>query len=449
MGTRHPEDVHVPFIVASLVIGVFGGFTLAVSLPVEAALGRIDAGWLAHAQAHGHLQVVGFAGLFVIGMALKLGPRFAGRASPAFLRLVMPGLTLSVAGLLMRAIAQPLASHSPFGGLLIAGAVTELAGAALLSGVLASTMWRGARRGDPSCLFLTGTAVWLLTQAALGAWWLTELALEAGTILDATKSAALVHLQLFGVILAALLGVGFRSFPTFFGAPPPHVWVSLTAFALLTVGLALWTVGGAIDGPFLSAVAGLGRFEVGAAIFCALTAFGLGRRGHRLAPASRGYIWALRPVMGWLTVTGGILIWSGTTSLVTSDPASIETLDALRHVFAIGVVTLAIIGMAQLILPEFASERLVGHPAPWRGVAFGSALSIAAALRGLVPLSGLDGEPRWWLMALAGIIALMAIAVFGLSYWRARRGHVAYMARMAAMRARGPELRMVGDQETT
>ena len=82
---RHPirpraanEGTHEWFLLASLAFAVLGGFTLAVALPVERALDRFDVGWLSHAQVHGHLQVMGFAGLFVIGVASRLGPRFAG-----------------------------------------------------------------------------------------------------------------------------------------------------------------------------------------------------------------------------------------------------------------------------------------------------------------------------------------------------------------------------------
>ena len=62
------DRVHVPFLMSALLLGVFGGFTLAVSLPIEMAMGDFDVGWVAHAQVHGHLQAVGFAGLFVLGM---------------------------------------------------------------------------------------------------------------------------------------------------------------------------------------------------------------------------------------------------------------------------------------------------------------------------------------------------------------------------------------------
>jgi uncharacterized protein involved in response to NO len=75
-----PSDaVHVPFVIVSLAITKGVGLTLAVVLPIQLAVGSIDLGWIAHAQVHGHAQVVGFAAFFVLGVAMRLAPRFAAR----------------------------------------------------------------------------------------------------------------------------------------------------------------------------------------------------------------------------------------------------------------------------------------------------------------------------------------------------------------------------------
>jgi hypothetical protein len=136
----------------------------------------------------------------------------------------------------------------------------------------------------------------------------------------------------------------------------------------------------------------------------------------------------------WLAATGVLLFSTGLQSMFAGEATSFATLDALRHVFGIGVVTLAIVGMAQLILPEFASERLVSKPGSWRGPFFGIALSVAATLRGVVLLVGLEGDQRWWAMAAAGILGWVAVAVFGVLVWRAVRSHRAYLERLRQAR---------------
>ena len=97
-------------------------------------------------------------------------------------------------------------------------------------------------------------------------------------------------------------------------------------------------------------------------------------------------------------------------------------------------MTLAIVCMAQLMLPEFASERLVGTPAAWRGAAFGAMLSAAAVLRGLLPLWGLDGDARWWAMAAAGLLGWVALAACWVLLRRAQASHLRYLERLRQMR---------------
>lgn len=440
-----PDRVHVPFLAASLMLGVFGGFTLAVSLPVEAALGGFDVAWVAHAQVHGHLQVIGFGGLFVLGMAMRLAPRF-GRGDLAFPRLVRPGFILLVIGLLLRAFGQPLADEPVFAMLLVAGALAELLGGLAFIAILGATLAPALRNPGPHALLLFGAPLWLVVQATLGAWWLTELAVDGRTILEHTRDSALVNVQFFGILLSAILAVGMRSFPTFFGMPPINRTAGIAMALLLHIGLTAWTVAAVVRaelGLDTTAIGSVGAAVVGLATMMAVISFGLARRKHRMAAASRGFVWALQPVLAWLALTGLGLAWAGMRGVIGGGGLGVEELDAIRHVFAIGVVTLAIAAMAQLMLPEFASERLVNPPAPWRGAAFGLALSVAAVLRGVLPWGGLDGDAEYWAMALGGTIALLAVSAFGILYWRARRRHVAYTVRMAALRARNASLKTV------
>src|SRR5215213_253463 len=83
-GTRRVvarEDWTFPwYIGGALVTALVGGFVLAVLLPLAVVLDwRWGTRWRALVQVHGHLQIVGWLGLFIAGMALRLAPRFAGR----------------------------------------------------------------------------------------------------------------------------------------------------------------------------------------------------------------------------------------------------------------------------------------------------------------------------------------------------------------------------------
>ncbi len=440
-GARPRDAVHGRFVTASLLFGLLGGFSLAVSLPIEVIVGSVDASWVAHAQVHGHIQVVGFAGLFIAGMAFRLVPRFGGRPKMALPRAEGAVFVLLVLGPLARALGQPLADFPVFAAITLVGLAAELCGALLLAAMLASTLWGAVRRLEPHAILLTGAGAGLVVQAALGAWWIGATVLDGRTLVATPEDRALLHLQLFGFLLPAILGVGMRSFPTFFGRKPPGARAGNAVAATWVVGLTLWagaetsmaTAGGR---PWL--VAGLGQALVGGAVLLAIVSFGPWRRASRLAPASRGLAWAIHPAVLWLAVTGVALVATAVQALLDGTTVAPLTLDAVRHVFVVGVITLAIFGMAQLILPEFASERLVARPGAWRGPAFGVTVSLAAFLRGVLPLAGLGGTERWWAMAVAGSLAWGAILVFSVLCWRASRTHRAYLQRIE--RFRGSEL---------
>ncbi|MGE3960510.1 MAG: hypothetical protein AB7F65_02360 [Dehalococcoidia bacterium] len=436
---NHPRDaVHERFVIASLAYAVLGGFSLAVSLPIEVIVGSVDASWVAHAQVHGHMQVIGFAGLFIVGMAFRLAPRFGGRSSMAVPWAETPVFVLLVIGPLARALGQPLAELPAFAAVAGLGAAAELVGAVLFAAMLTRTLGAAVRRLEPPAILLTAAGFGLVAQAVLGAWWVGETALDGHTLVATPENRVLLHLQLFGFLLPAILGVGMRSFPTFFGRKPPGVRAGNAVAATWLVGVLLWTgaeTAGATSGGRPWLLAGTGQALVGGAILLAIVSFGPWRKASRLAAASKGLAWAIHPAVLWLAVSGVLLVGTAAQALVGGSTVSPITLDAVRHVFLVGVVTLAIVGMAQLILPEFASERLVRHPGAWRGPFFGAAISLVALLRGVLPLAGLGGMDRWWAMAVAGSLGWTAVGVFAVLLWRASRAHRAYLQRIERFRS--------------
>ena len=135
---QQPFSRVAPLLRAALLLGTGGGFALATVLTLTAAFAiSIGPWWSATAQAHGHLQLYGWAGLFVLGVAFHFLPRLRG-APLAAPRLVPWILGTLVLGLLLRALSQPLfaATGAPIWPLLlVASGVLEcaaLVGAALL-----------------------------------------------------------------------------------------------------------------------------------------------------------------------------------------------------------------------------------------------------------------------------------------------------------------------------
>ncbi|HEV2660781.1 MAG TPA: hypothetical protein VGU68_09280, partial [Ktedonobacteraceae bacterium] len=106
---KHVSFVHIaPYLRASLLLGSGGGFALATVLTLFPISGiPLGSWWEAVVQTHGHLQLFGWAGLFVVGVALYFLPRLRGTplARPALLPWL---LGVQVASLLLRFLSQPL-----------------------------------------------------------------------------------------------------------------------------------------------------------------------------------------------------------------------------------------------------------------------------------------------------------------------------------------------------
>ncbi len=420
---------HQPFIAAALAFGVLGGFSLAFTLPLEAALGRVTVGWMTHTQLHGHIQTIGFATLFIIGVVLRLLPRFGGSELRG-VRLQRPMLFALVTGVLLRVIGQPLASYPLFAGITVTGAAFELCGVVLFAYTACATLRSAIRTGAPTALLLAGAAAWLVVQSTLGLWWIGRMAADGREILGARESAVLVNIQFFGVLLGALLGVGSRSLPTFFGRTAVAATAGRIAALLLNVGLAAWVAGGYFDIP---RCASAGAAAVGAAILIVAWSIGAWRFPGRLAEASKPLGWGLLPVGVTLGITGLALFATGVRGFGEGAAPSTAAVDSTRHLFALGGVTLGIVTMGQLILPEFASERFAGKPGAWRGPTLAALLVPAALLRAVPVAVGLSGEARWWLLTIAGGLGWAAITTFAVLMRRAARSHRRYLDKIASL----------------
>ncbi|MCS7312845.1 MAG: hypothetical protein NZ742_08035, partial [Acidobacteria bacterium] len=106
------RELDIGFFWAALALATFGGFTLGVGLVWPMAWGRnLPADLAVWIQVHGHLQLVGWAGLFIMGVSLFFLPRLAATplTRPGW---VSPILGCTVGGLLLEALPRLVGSRS-------------------------------------------------------------------------------------------------------------------------------------------------------------------------------------------------------------------------------------------------------------------------------------------------------------------------------------------------
>src|SRR5579884_704213 len=286
MVTRKKHSAHVrdrqqvpfaqvaPVFRAALLLGAGGGFLLACVLTVTSMSGiMLGSWWDALAQAHGDLQVFGWAGLFVVGVSLYFLPRLRG----APLLAVWPIywiIGLEAGALCLRAIVQPLlvvTDQHIFWLLLVGSGIMQclaLSGVVLL---LVLTFFEGPalakRPAFGSTLPLIACSLGCLELAAivnLINLWQTQ------SIVPAMGDQLFVTLGVFGFLLPMALGMSARSLPMYAGldAFPPRQLLSL-AFAYIA-GLLLFCAGILIN---WLAIEGAGMILVGGVLISFILLF--------------------------------------------------------------------------------------------------------------------------------------------------------------------------------
>ncbi|HLJ80882.1 MAG TPA: hypothetical protein VKT52_05300 [Ktedonobacterales bacterium] len=390
-----------PVIGTALLLGASGGFALAAILTLTRLL-RVPLGpwWVALAQAHGHLQIYGWAGLFVLGVAFHFLPRMRG-APLAFPRLVPWIVALQAASLLLRTVSQPLmaaASESLSdlwrAGLLVSGALEVLA---LLGAValIAATVVRGPALASRPALrsvlpFIAVAFVCLALASVINAANLITLAVSprsAASVIPEPGDALDVTLGLFGFLMPMALAMSARSLPMYAGLeafPKRLLWPLAYTYA---GGLALTLIGalstGGPAGAWSARLGGMGMITIGSVLCLFVAAFmrvmrtrgRLPRRVATLAPdagaaaqnyrshitnerggygpfvalVASAYLWA---------VFGGILLTLSGCWQVLGQSAPIP-IDAPRHSLALGFIALLICGVAPRMLPGFSGGRIL------------------------------------------------------------------------------------------
>lgn len=384
------------FLKAALLLGAGGGFLLATALTLSAVFNiPTGAWWSATAQAHGHLQLYGWAGLFVLGVALHFLPRLRG--NPLAYPWLLPWiLTSLVVGLLLRAVSQPLQAATGallYGVLLITSGVLECLALLTVFALLAITARRGPRLSARPAL--TGVfpffvlAFSSLAGAACVNLLNVILAMPTNGFIPGPNDDLNVELGLFGFLLPIALAMSAQALPMYAGleAFPRRLLWPLTAAYLTGLLLACFgAASGSRQGDLVWMLAGLGWLLIGCVLLSFVSVFllmmrkrgNLPQRVKNLAPsAEKAVVIASRyrqkirkqrseygPFVGlvasaylWACLGGLLLLADGLTMLLGLAP--LFALDAVRHSLTIGFIALLICGIAPRMLPGFSGGKIV------------------------------------------------------------------------------------------
>jgi len=355
------------FILGSLFLTLTLGATAGMINLLRIAAGADVA--LSHRQIHGHTQILGFAGLFLMGIAYHALPRILGVAGSLPKSRFSPRVTfwLMAAGVIARNFGQPLGFYPAGRALSLLSAFLETSAAALfiafVFGLIAKVREGKYDRKDPLLRFVRYGTAWfalaMFVNALQGIW----LAGHVEAALPVGLTEPFFAAAVYGFLLAWIYGFGNRVVTLFLGLSPARRGTPEAALWTQAAGVIL-SVGSWIPGlPDRAALflrdGGLCLVAISALVYLLGNGF-LWRRPVFDVPRVPGTpSVAIRSAFGclglWALLEIAAVVVSRTTRLPAQNP---WWSDAARHTFTVGFLTLVIIGMSFRILPVFSGKSL-------------------------------------------------------------------------------------------
>jgi hypothetical protein len=400
--------------------GLAYGTTIAVATPVGMwMLAGLHWGWGAAAAEtawlHAHLQIFGFFGVLILGVAQHLLPRFAGR--PVTLGRMRPWLVsamgvalgLRLAGwlggwpLLLAAAAGIEAVAFGTFGAWVRGALGARALASTRRELAAATGWLAA-----ACLVEAAARLVALARGDSG---------PAATWIGAAQA-----MGTYGGVLGWIVGVLVRAGPMFVSGwrvPGPlagSAWLAIGLGALVAGAGELGGAGGAgrASARFGEAVA-LGTGVVVAA------AGGLWRRRRSgvLPLHGRGGPELVLLRLAWGSAALGVVALGAVGGLIALGIPPSLLGDAARHLVTVGFLTALVLAMTLRLVPV-----LEGRALPWPRVPEWTAWALGAAvvLRTAEVAADYGWEPVLRVVPLSGALAWAALVAGGASLVAAASG---------------------------
>jgi hypothetical protein len=403
-----------PFFIAGIAVVLTVGASWGVWLLWQiAASGRFTGASILAVNAHGHAQVFGWVGLFVMGFGYQMFPALWQRQlrAPRLVPLVFAAM---VAGVGVRTLAMAARGGAAALAVVVAGGALEILAIAAFVLQLALT-WRdsvGPRL--PYLRFVATGLAFFLAQAGFCLWHTvkTMTATSKETLLwqVATYQPVLRDLQIHGFVLFMVLGVSMRILPPFFGAPEVSRRRARLAWALLASAVPA-------EALLFVLYRFTGRHALAAALLVpwAMLATGaslVGAAFRPWRPFPRGDRSAkfVRAAYLWLAVSFALLLLLPVYQLAVHLRFSHAYYGSIRHAITVGFASQMIMGIAARVVLDLRRRALADLPAlvgPFVLVNAGCFLRVS--LQALT-----DVHPAFFaVVGVSGVLELGALAWWG------------------------------------
>jgi hypothetical protein len=330
-------------LVFMLLPGTFLGVWNLIQISGRQNVGSVSPAWL---QAHGHAQVFGWIGSFILGIGFYSVPKLRGRAKAAFAA-AWACWAIWTLGVALRWFANVYAWH--WRALLPLSAVLELAAFALFFHAVSQhrPQTSGKSRLEPW--------VWVVISASLGLALVlvANLAGCLGVALHGTDPTfahrfdqRYLALMAWGFLAPFVWGFSAKWMPVFLGLRPLRSGLLLSAAVVNSAGVVLVFAGW---GGLATRL-----FVAGTVLaIVALRIFEPSRKEARTRGVHSSFPYFVRAAYVWLLVAALLGVAAARWD------ASGGIWGASRHALTVGFIAVMVLCVGQRVLPAFAAMRLL------------------------------------------------------------------------------------------
>lgn len=430
---RLEDTIYRPFFKAGmaviLTLGAVWGAYLLLRIGFSGSFTSVG---LHEVNAHGHAQIFGWVGLFVMGFAYQAFPRFK-HTSLAWPKAAYATLIMMVAGILVRSVTEPMvASYPALTSIALGASILEVIAIVMFAGIIVATLRKSGKPLAFYDYYILSALFWFIVQGVyetlLFNAYIHAPDREALLHLVATWQAPLREIQIHGFAMLMIFGVSQRLFHNFYDLPAPSPRRSLISLGLLNLAIVGIIVGFVLMRTVSHAWASLWFSSIllmVGTITVLVWNWGIFSRttetDRNLKFLRAAYIWlfislsmlVLLPVYQFIVIPA-----FAPESAAAQMKFSHAYYGAIRHAVTVGFISLMIVGVAAKVVPTLnglSAKVLSGLWAPFILINLGCAIRVVGQTLtdfspAMFPFAGVSGILEVTGLALwsAHLLAIMA-----------------------------------------
>jgi iron-sulfur cluster repair protein YtfE (RIC family) len=427
------ENIYVKFIKTAIVIAlttgcVYGAFMLFY-MGIQHSLYAVSKVLI---ETHGHTQIFGWCGLFIMGVSYFIIPRFyaiklySGRLANLSFYFMVIGILLVF---LFRTLL-PLLNSPFFKFLIVAGCLLEILAVLIFLLVAFKTILAAEKQELETYEgFLISGYLWFLVQTIVLAGATVYMLKVGETVLPHILIYPLRHIQVMGFIILVIFGVLSRTIPAFLGLKTPNPKMNL----LIMLGLNFSIILRAMSQPLMAYFVDINPpvyyifsslfFTSGCLefVFILLFIYNLNIftkpevdfSGMEIEKSYEKFVWA--GIFWLIFAEAAMLVF--TFSEAAGTPVSHALIGAYRHAVTVGFITMLIFGFASRIIPISQGIKLHSYTLLTKIFIL---INVGCAIRVIFqPIAVHTGSgSAFMLMGISGFIECLAILFFGYNIWK-------------------------------